>query len=66
MHWQNATITRIEKRVKNFFFRLPVPIAFRPGQHVLVRLTAADAIAPSAATRSLPRPDPTRLKSSNL
>ena len=43
MHWQNATITRIEKlspRVKSFFFRLPEPIAFRPGQHVLVRLTA--------------------------
>jgi glycine betaine catabolism B len=45
MYWQNVTITRIEKlspRVKSFFFRLPEPIVFRPGQHVLVRLTAPD------------------------
>jgi ferredoxin-NADP reductase len=45
MHWQNAVITRIETlspRVKSFFFRLPEPFAFRPGQHVLVRLTAPD------------------------
>jgi ferredoxin-NADP reductase len=45
MRWQNAIITRIEKlspRVKSFFFRLPEPIAFRPGQHVLLRLTAPD------------------------
>jgi ferredoxin-NADP reductase len=45
MHWQSAIITRIEKlspRVKSFFFRLPEPIAFRPGQHVLLRLTAPD------------------------
>jgi glycine betaine catabolism B len=43
MHWQNATIARIEKRsprVKSFFFRLSEPMRFRPGQHVLVRLTA--------------------------
>jgi ferredoxin-NADP reductase len=45
MHWQDATITRIKRRsprVKSFFFRLPSPIAFRPGQHMLVRLTAPD------------------------
>jgi ferredoxin-NADP reductase len=45
MHWQSATITRIESlspRVKSFFFHLPEPIAFRPGQHVLLRLTAPD------------------------
>ncbi len=45
MHWQNATISRIETlspRVKSFFFRLPEPFRFRPGQHVLVRLTAPD------------------------
>lgn len=45
MHWQNAAITRIEKRspsVKSFFFRLSEPFAFRPGQHVTVRLTAPD------------------------
>jgi len=45
VNWQNAIITRIETmspRVKSFFFRLPEPIAFRPGQHVLLRLTAPD------------------------
>jgi ferredoxin-NADP reductase len=45
MNWQDATITRIETlspRVKGFVFRLPEPIAFRPGQHVLLRLTAPD------------------------
>lgn len=45
MYWQNATITRIENlspRVKSFFFRLAEPFAFRPGQHVLLRLTAPD------------------------
>lgn len=45
MQWQNAVITRIETlspRVKSFFFRLAEPIAFRPGQHVLLRLTAPD------------------------
>jgi ferredoxin-NADP reductase len=45
MHWQSATITRIDTRsprVKSFFFRLPEPIVFRPGQHVLVRLTAPE------------------------
>ena len=45
MHWQNAIIRRIEKlspRVKSFFFRLAEPIAFRSGQHVLLRLTAPD------------------------
>jgi glycine betaine catabolism B len=45
MDWQHATITGIEirsPRVKSFFFRLSEPIAFRPGQHILVRLTAPD------------------------
>jgi ferredoxin-NADP reductase len=45
MRWHNAIITRIGQRsprVKSFFFRLPLPMAFRPGQHVLVRLTAPD------------------------
>ena len=45
MYWQSAIITRIETlspRVKSFFFRLPEPISFRPGQHVLLRLTAPD------------------------
>jgi glycine betaine catabolism B len=45
MHWQSAIIARIENqspRVKSFFFRLPEPISFRPGQHVVLRLTAPD------------------------
>jgi len=45
MQWQDATIARIEgrsPRVKSFFFRLPQPMTFRPGQHVLLRLTAPD------------------------
>lgn len=45
MHWQSAIITRVEKlspRVKSFFFRPAEPISFRPGQHVLLRLTAPD------------------------
>ncbi len=45
MDWQHAIVTRIETRsprVKSFFFRLPRALAFRPGQHVLVRLTAPD------------------------
>lgn len=45
MYWQNSTILRIEHRsprVKSFFLRLAEPMAFRPGQHVLLRLTAPD------------------------
>lgn len=43
MDWQNATVTHIEMRsprVKSFFFHLLEPMSFRPGQHVLIRLTA--------------------------
>jgi glycine betaine catabolism B len=45
MDWQHAVVSRIETlspRVKSFFFHLPEPLRFRPGQHVLVRLTAPD------------------------
>jgi len=45
MDWYPGVVTRIETlspRVKSFFFRLPKALAFRPGQHVLVRLTAPD------------------------
>jgi ferredoxin-NADP reductase len=45
MYWQGAVIRHIEPlspRVKSFFFQLPEPIAFKPGQHVLLRLTAPD------------------------
>jgi ferredoxin-NADP reductase len=45
MGWQNAKIRRVERlspRVKSFFFHLPEPLSFRPGQHMIVRLTAPD------------------------
>ncbi|MEQ9811499.1 MAG: FAD-binding oxidoreductase [Azospirillaceae bacterium] len=45
MLWQRAVIRRIEMlspRVKSFFFRLPDALSFRPGQHVVLRLTASD------------------------
>lgn len=61
MQWQNAVITRIEKRsprVSSFFFRLPEPFEFRPGQHVIVRLTAPDGYRAqrSYSIASSPRP----------
>ena len=43
--WQSATVVAIEPRtptVKSFFFRLPRPLRFVPGQHMDVRLTAPD------------------------
>jgi len=43
--WQPATVVAIEPRtptVKSFFFRVPRPLSFIPGQHMDVRLTAPD------------------------
>ncbi|MGB3339338.1 MAG: FAD-binding oxidoreductase, partial [Devosia sp.] len=40
--WQNARILRQTPRIKSFFFALPAPWTYRPGQHVDVRLTAPD------------------------
>ena len=43
--WQPATVTAIvprTPRIKSFFFALPEPPSFVPGQHVDVRLTAPD------------------------
>lgn len=45
LRWQDAVITRIVEntpRIKSFFFTLRQPFAFRAGQHVDIRLTAAD------------------------
>ncbi len=45
LEWQEATISAIASdtpRVKSFFFAPAVPIPFRAGQHVDVRLTAPD------------------------
>ena len=62
MYWQNAIIMHIETlspRVKSFFFRLAEPIAFRPGQHMLLRLTAPDGYRAqrSYSIASAPGPD---------
>ena len=62
MRWQNAVITGIERRspgVKSFFFRLPRPIGFKPGQHVILRLTASDGYRAqrSYSIASAPGPD---------
>lgn len=43
IRWQKVTISKIEKRtptVTSFFFTPAVPVSFRAGQHVEVRLTA--------------------------
>jgi ferredoxin-NADP reductase len=67
MRWQNAVITRIERlspRVKSFVFRLSESIAFRPGQHVLVRLTAPDGYRAQRSYSIASAPAPT--KSSEL
>jgi ferredoxin-NADP reductase len=43
--WRPATVVAIEPRtptVKSFFFRLAQPVGFTAGQHMDVRLTAAD------------------------
>ena len=45
LQWQSSTVVAIEPRtptVKSFFFRLPQPLNFVPGQHMDVRLTAPD------------------------
>jgi ferredoxin-NADP reductase len=45
LRWQDAVISRIVEntpRIKNFFFTLPQGFALQPGQHVDIRLTAAD------------------------
>ena len=63
MQWQNAVITRIETlspRVKSFFFRLAEPIAFRPGQHVLLRLTAPDGYRAQRSYSIASAPGPAR------
>lgn len=43
--WQHARLTRIEPRtarISSYFFQLPAPFDYLPGQHVDVRLTAED------------------------
>ena len=45
LRWQSAVLTKIvvrTPRIKSFFFMLPEPFAMRAGQHVDIRLTAAD------------------------
>jgi ferredoxin-NADP reductase len=69
MHWQNALITRIEprsSRVKSFFFRLAEPIAFKPGQHVLLRLTAPDGYRAQRSYSIASAPEPGRAEQLEL
>lgn len=45
MRWQRATVTairRLSRSVASFVLRLPEPVDFVAGQHVVVRLTAPD------------------------
>lgn len=45
LRWQPASVVAVEPRtptVKSFFFRLPRPVRFAPGQHMDVRLSAPD------------------------
>jgi len=61
MYWQNAIIARIDRlspRVKSFFFRLAAPIIFRPGQHVLLRLTAPDGYRAQRSYSITSAPEP--------
>ncbi|RUV72376.1 MAG: oxidoreductase [Mesorhizobium sp.] len=69
MNWQNAIITRIETRsprVKSFFFRLPEPMTFRPGQHVLLRLTAPDGYRAQRSYSITSAPGPGKAKELEL
>lgn len=69
MNWQNAIITRIETlspRVKSFFFRLPEPFSFRPGQHVLLRLTAPDGYRAQRSYSIASAPGPGRAEELEL
>ena len=69
MHWQNALITRIEPRsprVKSFFFRLAEPIAYKPGQHVLLRLTAPDGYRAQRSYSIASAPGPGRAEELEL
>ena len=45
LNWQTATISNIVERTpraRSFFLRLSEPFAYKPGQHVDIRLTAPD------------------------
>lgn len=58
--WQSATVVDIKRetpRAKTFRFALPVPTAFRAGQHYVVRLTAADGYSASRSYSVASAPD---------
>ena len=60
--WQLATVVAIEPRtptVKSFFFRLPRPLSFIPGQHMDVRLTAPDGYEAQRSYSMASAPDGT-------
>jgi ferredoxin-NADP reductase len=69
MHWQSTTITRIEvrsPRVKSFLFRLAEPLAFKPGQHALLRLTAPDGYRAQRSYSIASAPGPGRTEELEL
>src|SRR5918997_6023462 len=69
MYWQSTVITRIKPRsprVKSFFFRLAEPIAFKPGQHALLRLTAPDGYRAQRSYSIASAPGPGRAEELEL
>jgi ferredoxin-NADP reductase len=60
MGWQEATVAGVRPetaRATTFRLRLPEPMAFLPGQHVVLRLTAADGYQASRSYSIASAPD---------
>ena len=58
-----TTVTEIRDetaRAKTYRLRFPAPVPFRPGQHVIIRLTAPDGYTASRAYSIASAPDPQR------
>ena len=61
--WSVTTVTEIRDetaRAKTYRLRFPAPVPFRPGQHVIIRLTAPDGYTASRAYSIASAPDPQR------
>ena len=61
--WSVTTVTEIRDetaRSKTYRLRFPAPVPFRPGQHVIIRLTAPDGYTASRAYSIASAPDPQR------
>lgn len=60
-HWQSAKVVAIEPRtprIKSFFLKPEQPFAFRPGQHLDIRLTAPDGYHAMRSYSIASAPDP--------